>query len=159
MTTITKDFARKIISGGGVYDTRRYRYVATNDRPGFERIKLDCAPRSVATRAARLGRLSFGPHGLGCAGSFVPCSKSRFSGPLRVLLVGRYPYTVPRSRAVPGRCGALCVRVLSGWFRCILAAIPARSLVSVRFPRGSAAVSVWVPAQSRAVPCVTVCVS
>lgn len=41
MTTITKAFACKIISNGGVYDTRRCRYVATNDRPGFERIKLD----------------------------------------------------------------------------------------------------------------------
>lgn len=88
------------------------------------------------------GRLSFCPHGLGCAGLFVPCPKSHFNGPLRVLLVGRYPYIVMRPRAVLGRSGALCVRALPVWFRCILAAISPRSLVSVRFPRGSAAGSV-----------------
>lgn len=48
MTTITKDLAAKIISAGGVYDTRRYRYVATNDRPGFERIKLDYLDTTAA---------------------------------------------------------------------------------------------------------------
>lgn len=34
------------------------------------------------------GRLSFCPHGLGCAGFFAPCSKSHFNGPLCVLIVG-----------------------------------------------------------------------
>ena len=51
MTTIAKDFARKIIAAGGVYDTRRYRYVATNNRPGFARINLDC----LGTTAAYMG--------------------------------------------------------------------------------------------------------
>lgn len=48
MTTITKDFACKIISAGGVYDTRRYRYVATNDLPGFQRIRLDLLDTTAA---------------------------------------------------------------------------------------------------------------
>lgn len=38
MTTITKDLAAKIIAAGGIYDTKRYRYVATDDLPGFRRI-------------------------------------------------------------------------------------------------------------------------
>ena len=59
-------------------------------------------PPINATRAARLGRLSFCPHGLGCAGFFVPCPISHFNGPLCVLHVGRYPYIVMRFRAVLG---------------------------------------------------------
>lgn len=51
MTTITKDLAAKIIAAGGIYDTRRYRYAATNDRPGFERIKLNCLGTTAAYAA------------------------------------------------------------------------------------------------------------
>lgn len=51
MTTITNDLASKIIAAGGVYDTRRYRYVATSDLPGFRRIGLDC----LGTTAAYMG--------------------------------------------------------------------------------------------------------
>lgn len=48
MTTITKDLAAKIIAAGGIYDTRRYRYVAINDPQGFKRLKLDCLDTTAA---------------------------------------------------------------------------------------------------------------
>ena len=59
MTTITKDFACKIISAGGVYDSRRYRYVATNDLPGFQRIRHYglLANRCRAVKLARCRQL------------------------------------------------------------------------------------------------------
>ena len=48
MTTITNDFACKIISAGGDYETKMYRYVATNDLPGFLRIRLDLLGTTAA---------------------------------------------------------------------------------------------------------------
>lgn len=88
------------------------------------------------------GRLSFCPHGLGCAGFFAPCPMSHFNGPLRVLLVGRYPYIVMSS--VLCRCGSAAFWRPSRpvpWFRPDSRAVLRRFLC--RFPRSPGRFSAW----------------